>query len=139
MDYDSRFHGIPVNVTDAVHKVGVSIDDDGLVTTAEQRPVAIVAPVVPLGVYAVYVSHGTRNVGPGGLDEQVVVIPHQRACVNPDLPHFPAFPQNPVETEPINVIQEDLALVQSPIHDVVEASGDLQSQGPTHAPRLWRP
>lgn len=100
----------------------------------------MILPFVPLvegaGVAAVQVSHPVGEVRLRGLDEEVVVVPHQAAHVSAPAvaPFDPA--QDVEEDDPISVVQHDRRVVVAADPDVVVGTGGEVTVGPSHRPKV---
>jgi len=88
------------------------------------------------GVAAVQVSHPVGEVRLRGLDEEVVVVPHQAAHVRAPAvaPFDPA--QDVEEDDPISVVQHDRRVVVAADPDVVVGTGGEVTVGPSHRPKV---
>ena len=108
------------------------------------RPVAaaedVVLPSVPFvectGVTAVQVSHSLVEVWQRGLDEQVVVVPHQAAHVSAPAvaPFDPA--QDVEEDDPISIVHDDRRVVVAADPDVVVRAGFEVAEGASHRSKV---
>jgi hypothetical protein len=58
------------------------LDQDRLVASLEDVPDPVVRPVDGLRVDAVELTHAAREVGVGGLGEQMIVVGHQAVGVH---------------------------------------------------------
>jgi hypothetical protein len=108
------------------------------------RPVAaaedVILPSVPLvegtGVAAVQVPHPVREVWQRGLDEEVVVVPHQAAHVcAPAVAPFDTA-QDVEEDDAVFVIQHDRRVVVATDPDVVVGTGSEVTVGPSHRSKV---
>ena len=115
-----------------------------LVRLDHLRPVAaaedVVLPSVPFvectGVTAVQVTHSLVEVRQRGLDEQVVVIPHQAAHVR--APAVAAFDpaQDVEEDDPVPIVHHDRRVVVAADPDVVVGAGFEVAEGASHRPKV---
>jgi hypothetical protein len=115
-----------------------------LVRLDHLRPVAaaedVILPLVPLvegaGVGAVQVPHPVGKVRQGGLDEEVVVVPHQAADVSAPAvaPFDPA--QDVEEDDPVAIVPHDRRVVVPTDPDVVVGAGGEITVGPSHRPKV---
>ena len=111
------------------------------------RPVAapedVILPPVPLvegtGVAAVQIAHSLVQVGGRRFQDEVVVVPHQAADVDP--PAVPAFdaPEEMEEHHPILAVDHDRCVVVPAAPDVVVAAGDEVAVGTPHRPTVAPP
>ena len=115
-----------------------------LVRLDHLRPVAaaedVILPLVALvegpGVATVQVPHSLVEVRQRGLDEQVVVVPHQAAHVSAPAvaPLDPA--QDVEEDDPVAVVQHDRRVVVAADPDVVVRAGLEVTEGSSHRPKV---
>jgi len=75
-----------MNIPNHLQQIGFGINEDGLVTPSEQRPISLTSAVEALRIHPVYVSHHAREIPQGRLKQDVIVIWH--AAVGEDL-HLP--------------------------------------------------
>ena len=94
-----------------------------------------VALVEGAGVGAVQVSHPVGEVRQRGLDEEVVVVPHQAAHVSAPAvaPFDPA--QDVEEDDPVSIVHDDRRVVVAADPDVVVGAGGEVAVGPSHLVR----
>jgi hypothetical protein len=115
-----------------------------LVRLDHLRPVAaaedVVLPSVPFvectGVTAVQVTHSLVEVRQRGLDEQVVVVPHQAAHVS--APAVAAFDpaQDVEEDDPVSIVHHDRRVVVAADPDVVVGAGFEVTEGASHRSKV---
>jgi hypothetical protein len=111
------------------------------------RPVAapedvILAPVPFVegaGVAAVQIAHSLVQVGSRRFQDEVVVVPHQAADVDP--PAVSAFdaPEEMEEHHPVVAVDDDRCVVVPATPDVVVAAGDEVAVGTPHRPTVAPP
>jgi hypothetical protein len=111
-----------------------------LVRLDHLRPVAatedVILPLVALvegpGVATVEVPHSLVEVREWGLDEQVVVVPHQAAHVGAPAvaPFDPA--QDVEEDDPVSIVHHDRRVVVAADPDVVARAGFEVTEGASH-------
>jgi hypothetical protein len=65
------------DIPDDFEHVCVGLDQGGPEPALKEVPAPVVAPVEPLRIQAVDSFHPSREVGPNGQDNQVVVIGHK--------------------------------------------------------------
>ncbi len=111
------------HVLDRVEVLLVGLDQHRVEPAPEDMVSAGVALVEGARVASVQVAHAARQVRFGGLDDQVIVVPHQAPRV--DTPAVAAL--NPAqeleEHDAIGVVADDRGPVVSPGGDVVEGAG----------------
>jgi hypothetical protein len=115
-----------------------------LVRLDHLRPVAaaedVILPLVPLvegpGVATVQVPHSLVEVRQRGLDEQVVVVPHQAAHVSAPAvaPFDPA--QEVEEDDPVSIVHHDRRVVVAADPDVVVRAGFEVTEGTPHRSKV---
>jgi hypothetical protein len=115
-----------------------------LVRLDHLRPVAaaedVILPLVTLvegaGVAAVQVAHPVGEVRERGLDEEVVVVPHEAAHVGAPAvaPFDPA--QDVEEEDPVSIVQHDRRVVVAADPDVVIGAGFEVTERPSHRSKV---
>jgi len=120
------------NVVDRVAVLLLGFDHLRPEAPAEDVIAAAVALVEGAGVLAVQVAHAVGEVCAQGLDDQVVVVPHQAA--NVETPVVPAHHavEDLDEDDAIPVVQDDRRLVVAACGDVVEGSGGKVTMRASH-------
>ena len=106
------------------------------VTAAEDVILPLVALVEGPGVATVQVPHSSVEVRQRGLDEQVVVVPHQAAHVSAPAvaPFDPA--QDVEEDDPISIVHDDRRVVVAADPDVVVRAGFEVTEGTPHRSKV---
>ena len=114
--------GIVDDVFDRGLVLLVRLDHPGPVAAAEDVILPLVAFVEGAGVAAVQVPHPVGEVRQRGLDEEVVVIPHQAAHVRAPAvaPFDPA--EDVEEDDPVSIVHDDRSVVVAADPDVVEST-----------------
>jgi hypothetical protein len=99
------------------------LDQHRVEASSEHVVAASMALVEGPCVGAVEVAHAVGEVGLGGFDDEVVVVPHEAADV--DAPAVAAFdaPEDVGPDDPVPVVEDDRALVVSSGRDVVDRAG----------------
>ena len=130
--HQPRPHRVEVDVAAQFPEVALVLDQHGLVAALEEVAAAAVAAVELAGVAAVEILHAGGQVGPGRLDEQMIVVVHQGEGV--DLPAIGlGGAADPVDAalEVGRLAEDDLPAIAAR-GDVVEAVLDLDAQGSCH-------
>jgi hypothetical protein len=114
----------------------VGLDHLRPVATAEDVILPLVALVEGPGVATVQVPHSLVEVRQRGLDEQVVVVPHQAAHVSAPAvaPLDPA--QDVEEDDPVAIVHHDRRVVVAADPDVVVRAGLEVTEGSSHRPKV---
>jgi len=102
---------------------------------AEDVVLAVVALVEGAGVAAVEVAHAVGEVRDRRLDEQVVVVSHQAAHVQPPAVAALDASQDVDEDGPVPGVAEDRRLVVPARADVVVGAGCKVATWTAHLPR----
>jgi hypothetical protein len=112
------------------------LDHLGPEAAAEDVVAAAVAVVEGARVGAVEVAHAVGEVGPGRLEEEVVVVPQQAAGV--DSPAVAAlYPPQDVEKDgPVSVVRDDLGAVVPGRGNVVVGPGGEVTAWASHPPTV---
>lgn len=84
--YNPNHDRVVMNVTDHRQKVLLGIDQNRLVAPPEWGTVSVMAPVEPLSVDPIEVSHRPGESCLRGLKQQVVVVVHQTVGIDLYLP-----------------------------------------------------
>src|SRR5208283_2220424 len=108
------------------------VNDQRLVTSAEQMPEELMPAIEPSRVSAEEPFHARHQVWLRCLGHQVKVISHQ--AIGVDLPAglFTCLAQRAKESLAILVIKEDRFAPISPTHQMVDGTGKLNSQRSRH-------
>jgi hypothetical protein len=128
--------GIVDDVFDRGLVLLVRLDHLRPVAAAEEVILALVALVEGPGVATVQVPHSLVEVRERGLDEQVVVVPHQAAHVGAPAvaPFDPA--QDVEEDDPVSIVHDDRRVVVAADPDVVVRAGFEVTEGASHHPKV---
>jgi hypothetical protein len=96
----------------------------------------LVALVEGAGIAAVQIPHPVGEVRQRGLDEEVVVVPHQAAHVSAPAvaPFDPA--QDVEEDDPVPIVQHDRRVVVAADPDVVVGAGFEVTEGSSHRSKV---
>jgi len=126
-------------VEDVVERVVVllfGLDHSGPEPLTEDVMLAAVPFVEGTGVLAVEVAHPVGEVGEGRLDDQVVVVPEEAACVEAPAIAPPDAPQDLKEDGAVPVVEEDRRVVVPLRPNVVVGAGGEIAQWASHAPKV---
>jgi len=128
--------GIVDDVFDRGLVLVVRLDHLRPVAAAEDVILPLVALVEGPGVATVQVPHSLVEVRQRGLDEQVVVVPHQAAHVSAPAvaPFDPA--QDVEEDDPISIVHDDRRVVVAADPDVVVRAGFEVTEGTPHRSKV---
>jgi hypothetical protein len=128
--------GIVDDVFDRGLVLLVRLDHLRPVAAAEDVILALVALVEGPGVATVQVPHSLVEVRQRGLDEQVVVVPHQAAHVSAPAvaPFDPA--QDMEEDDPVAIVHHDRRVVVATDADVVVRAGLEVTEGASHRSKV---
>ena len=85
-----------------------------------------------LGVDAVEVAHGAREIGLGRMQQQMVVVAHQAVGVGLHVEALEQLTEQLEEALEVAVVHEDIAAPGTAIHDVIPRSLAFQSQRTRH-------
>ena len=80
-----------MDIANQLKKVAVAIDQNGFVAAAENLTIQMMSAIEALRIYAVYVSHGARNIGFRCMNKHVVMVGHQAVGGNSDIPRLGSF------------------------------------------------
>jgi hypothetical protein len=124
--------GVVDDVLDRCFVLLVRLDHLGPVAAAEDVILSLVAFVEGAGVAAVQVPHPVGEVRQRGLDEEVVVVPHQAAhvCAPAIAPFDPA--QDVEENDRVAIVHDDRPVVVAADPDVVEGTRFEVAVRPSH-------
>jgi hypothetical protein len=128
--------GIVDDVFDRGLVLVVRLDHLRPVAAAEDVILPFVAFVEGAGVAAVQVPHPVSEVRQRGLDEEVVVVPHQAAHVRAPAvaPFDPA--QDVEENDPVGIVYDDRRVVVAADPDVVEGTRFEVAARPSHRSKV---
>ena len=128
--------GIVDDVFDRGLVLLVRLDHLRPVAAAEEVILALVALVEGPGVGTVQVPHSLVEVRQRGLDEQVVMVPHQAAHVSaPAVAPFDSA-QDVEEDDPISIVHDDRRVVVAANPDVVVGAGFEVTDGTPHRSKV---
>ena len=130
--------GIQVDVVnDGGKVVGVVRFHHHCVVAARKEVAAhAVARVETLGIGGLQPFHAVHQIGPGSLEEKVVMVGHQRVGVNGPAASSGSLLERPQKRLSVFIVQVDrVSAVAFALH-VVNRSGVFDSQGPAHAGRV---
>ena len=114
-------------------KVSLPLDDCCAVARLEQVADVVVSSVEVVRMRAVHVVHAHREVGVGGLDEEMEVIRHQAiGRTQPTVP-FHHFGQHREKPAPVEIVKEDGAALSATRRDVVDGAGRLKARAARHS------
>jgi len=98
--------------------------------------ISIVPSIEKLRVAAVHHSHAEGQLLLRGLDDQVIVVRHQAVrMAGPVVPSDDRAQQRQ-ECLPVNIVEEDLAMIGATVGDVIDPVWKLSSRVPRHASKL---
>jgi len=126
-------------VEDVVHGVLVVlfvVDDPGGKPLAEQCSLALEARVVLAGIVALDPLHGRREILDPGVDERVVVRPHQAVGMQPEAPTPDALREQRREGSVVVAVAEQPGFVNGVGGQVEVAVGQLCAEDSSHASTL---
>jgi len=63
-----------MNISNERKKIAICFNKQGFVSAAEQGAIVAMQPVEPLGIDAIDMSHATRKVAMGGLNQQMIML-----------------------------------------------------------------
>jgi len=128
--------GIVDDVFDRGLVLLVRLDHLRPVAATEEVILPLVAFVECASVAAVQVPHPVGEVRQRGLDEEVVVVPHQAAHVRAPAiaPFDPA--QDVEEDDPVSIVHDDRRVVVAADPDVVVRAGFEVTEGASHRSKV---
>jgi hypothetical protein len=112
--------------------VSFRIDQNWVITALEEMPCTAMPAIEPLRVNAVEPTHPGRQIRPGSLQQQVVVIAHQAEAVASPAEIGGDISESHQEALAIAVVHEDESRVVATRRDVVERSLELDAWWPRH-------
>jgi sorbitol-specific phosphotransferase system component IIA len=115
--------------------VAAALDDQGLVPAAEYVPGELAPVVQAPGVAAQKPAHPGDQVGVGGLDDQVKLVPHQAVSMHLETGLLTRFRQRLEEVLPIHVVVEDVFPPITPAEHMINGPGKLHSDSARHEPQ----
>jgi len=116
--------------------VRVALDDENRVSALEEMSISIVPLIEKLRVAAVQQLHAEGQLWLHRLDDQVVVARHQAVRMAGPVVPSDHRAQQRQERFPVNIVEEDLAMIGATIGDVKDAVWKLASRLPWHASKL---
>jgi hypothetical protein len=128
MDVPARFEEVPV-----------LLDQMALETALEQVTRTAMPPVEVARVAAIEILHACGEVGFRRLQKEVVVIPHQRECVQPPVVRLDRPPQPLQPFLAVPIVPGNRPSLVPAGHHVIQRAGKLDPQGSGHANRIPRP
>ena len=108
------------------------VDDERLVTSAEEVPEEFVAAVEAAGVGAKEPFHANDEIGLGRFGDQMKMIAHEAPGVELPAGFFAGFTEGIEEAVAILVVVEDGFTPVPTIHQVIDGSGKLNAQRSRH-------
>jgi hypothetical protein len=63
-----------MNISDERKEIAICVNQQGFVSPSEQGTIVAMQPVKPLGIDAINMTHATRKVAAGGLNQQVIML-----------------------------------------------------------------
>jgi hypothetical protein len=114
----------------------VRLDHLRPVAAAEDVILPFVALVEGAGVAAVQIPHPVGEVRQRGLDEQVVMVPHQAAHVSPPAVAPFDSAQDVEEDDPVSIVQHDGRVVVAADPNVVVGAGGEVAVRPSHRSKV---
>lgn len=112
--------------------MALALDQDGGEPALQDVARALVARVEALGVGGVQALHAPRQVRPGRLDDQVVVVRHEAVGEAPPPARPDDLTEAMEEEAAVVVVEEDLLPRVAPGGDVIQRAGELDAQRPGH-------
>lgn len=122
-------HGVKDHISAELEKIGVLVDDDGLVSSLKDMPRFLMSPVVFLGVHAVELSHPFREVCFRSFDDQVVVIVHEAVGVTEPPKPVPDAGEKIEEITPVLVALEDLLTGVASARRMIDSARVFDTKG----------
>jgi hypothetical protein len=110
----------------------VRVDQPGGKPVAEDVALSLVASVERLRVPAIQAMEAGRELRSGGLDDEVVVRPHETEGMDTPLEPLADLGEQSNEVPPVIVAGEQPALVDRVTGDVVDAVRELASERSGH-------
>src|SRR6266478_8352235 len=107
--------------------VAAAIDDQRLITAAEQMAKFLMPPVVAAGVSAQQPLHSNDQIGLRGFEHQMKVIAHQ--AIRMDLPAglFTSLPERFKKALPVLVVIENGVAPVASAHQVIDRAAVLNA------------
>jgi hypothetical protein len=121
-----------MNISDERKEIAICVNQQGFVSSSEQGAIVAMQPVEPLGIDAIDMSHATRKVAMGGLNQQMIMIWHQAVGRNSEVPIFPRLLNRLEEVFIIPFLSKDGFPPTSPVQDMIPGIGILNSKRPRH-------
>ncbi len=91
-----------------------------------------VADVVAAGEGVLEPGHACDEVGLGGFDEEVIVVAHERPCMDVPAGHLAGLGEGVEEEAAVVVVKEDGLPAVATGHDVVVGAGGLDADAAGH-------
>ncbi len=130
--YDSCLHRVQMNVTDHRSQIIVRVNEYRLVAAPKQRAIAAMAPIESLGVDPVHVAHDPGEIAFRRSKTEMIVVPHQRIGEDFDSPQPMGFGEGAEECFIVTIVGKRRLSRRTPIHDMIDGSGKLDSQWTRH-------
>ena len=123
-----RFDRVSVNVASERKAVAVGIDHDRLIPPAKQRTVAALQLVKTLGVYPIDMPHRTAEIALQGMDQKMVMIPHQAIGMQQNAESLMCFRKGIEKCSAAIRIEKCFLSGQAAIHHVVPGTGVIEAK-----------
>jgi hypothetical protein len=113
------------------------VDHPGVEAVAEDVPAAVMSSVEELRVDAVEAVQASRERRTGGLDDEMVVRPHEAERVAAPSVPFDCFREQAQERDAVRVVAEERLAVDGACRHVVDPVGERPTKRSGHVPNVW--
>lgn len=120
-------HGIEMDIPDQLQKIWFFLADDGSVPVLEKMTDAVMPKVETDGVTGKKAAHEEGELVLFRTQQQVKMIGHQTPREAGGLRLEKEFGEMLEEASTVLVIEEDIALLDSPHHNVLQKANEIKS------------
>ena len=125
-----------MNITAHLGKVGVRVNEDGLVSTTKKGAIQTSGTVKALSIHPIQMPHGSGQISSRGPDQKMIMCIHEAIGVD----FQPVSVDNIIDylkkLHPVTVIQKDGFAARAAIHNVVPCARKFNSERSGHASSL---
>ena len=123
---------IALNIASERQEVAIGLDENRFIASPKERAIGMMQAIVALGIETVHMPHAPREVAPGRLDQQMVMVGHEAIGVDLLSKALAGFCQRLKKSPVILVLVKDPLVPSTTIHDVVIRILILESERPRH-------
>ena len=129
---NSRSNGIQDHIAAQLQQMRIAFDENRFVPPLKEVSASTMTEVEPLGVPAIQPLHPRGEIAPRGLEQQMVVVPHQAVRMEPPELIADHSPENRKESIAISIIAKDRRALVSPTRHMINSTFVLKPQRSRH-------